>query len=69
MNAHATLTTESKKPECVLQALAVDNGNAHITSTLAGGFIRTEVASGSARTLLATLDDLLRCHMIAENLI
>jgi hypothetical protein len=69
MASRAIITTESKNAECVLKALSVDNGNARIKSEVEGATIKTEVSSESPRTLLSTADDLLRCQIIAENVI
>ncbi|MFH1788736.1 MAG: KEOPS complex subunit Pcc1 [Candidatus Altiarchaeota archaeon] len=67
--ANAILTTTSKDPECIVKALTPDNGDADITLKVDGKKITTTVSAGNPRTLLATLDDIIRCQIIAEEVI
>ena len=72
MKYKATLVTESKKPESVSKALDVDNirlGGLEIATKISEGNVETIVGSNSLNTMLSTLDDLLRCQMMAEGLV
>jgi hypothetical protein len=72
MDYKAVLVTESKKPESVSKALDVDNirlSGLEIATKISGGMVETTVGSNSLPTLLSTLDDLLRCQMMAENIV
>ncbi len=69
MNACAQISTESENPECVMKALSVDNKAAEISSKVDGKTIKTEVKANNPRTLLATVDDIIRCQMVAEKII
>ena len=69
MDSHATLSTASENPECILDAIRVDNQGSQASSKITGGRVTTEVTAQKPRTLLATLDDVIRCTMIAENMI
>lgn len=67
--AHAILTTTSQDPSCIVGALSPDNGDALIESKVEGEKITTKVSAQNPRTLLATLDDVIRCQIIAEQVI
>lgn len=68
IDSHAILSTASKNPECTLKAIAVDNQGSQANSKINGSQVETEVYAQKPRTLLATLDDVIRCTMIAENM-
>ncbi len=68
----ATLKTFSQDVESISRALNVDNeGEKMMIKTGKGkmGKVVSKVETNSTRTLLSTLDDLIHCQMIAENLI
>lgn len=67
--AHAILTTTSQDPACIVGALSPDNGDVLIESKVECEKITTKVSAQNPRTLLATLDDVIRCQIIAEQLI
>jgi hypothetical protein len=72
VNYNAILTTESKNPESVSKALDVDNiwlSGLSISTKISGGRIETKICSETLPTLLSTLDDLIRCQMMAEGLV
>ncbi|MFH1835121.1 MAG: KEOPS complex subunit Pcc1 [Methanobacteriota archaeon] len=69
MNACAQISTKSENPKCVMKALSVDNKAAEIDSKVGGKTIKTEVKANNPRTLLATVDDIIRCQMVAEKII
>jgi len=67
---NATLKTESKNPNAVAKALSVDNRNLSeqtITTTVQEGHVETKIECESLRTMLASIDDLIRSQMIAES--
>ncbi len=63
----ATLITKSKDPESIANAISVDNIQGE--TNFEHGTIRTTMSSDRISTLLATLDDLLCCQMVAESTI
>jgi hypothetical protein len=72
MNCQATLRTESKDAAAVAESLRPDNvgmDSLSVSSRADGGFVVSEVRSRSVGTLLATVDDILRCQMASESLI
>ncbi|MCX6695749.1 MAG: KEOPS complex subunit Pcc1 [Candidatus Altiarchaeota archaeon] len=72
MEYTATLVTESKKPESVAKALNVDNirmSGLEITTSVSGGRVETRMGANSMTTLLSTLDDVLKCQIMAEGLV
>lgn len=67
----AILTTQSRDAKSVADSLKVDN-KAHgmeIKTHTKGKKIITEVRAEKAKTLLAVLDDLIHCQMVAERCI
>jgi len=72
MDYTATLITESKNPQSVSKALDVDNirlSGLEISTKVSGGGVETIISSNSLPTLLSTLDDLIKCQMMAEGLV
>jgi len=72
MNCHARLVTESSDATSAAAALTADNTaleSLRVTTRAAGGMVVSEIDSASVSTLLATVDDLLRCQMAAESVI
>lgn len=61
----ATLITESKDPASVASALSVDNMGEK--TVIVRGKMRTTISSEKITTLLSSLDDILRCQMVAES--
>ena len=72
MNCRAKLTTESKDARAVAAAISADNvkmAALHVRTSVEGGRVVTEVEAESVGTLMATLDDVLRCQITSESLI
>jgi len=72
MMCHAKLTTESKDATSVAKSLHTDNMEADylsVTTRAQGGQIVSEISSNTVSTLLATVDDLIRCQITSESLI
>jgi hypothetical protein len=72
MNCHATMVTESKDASAVGKSLNADNvrmDSLTVKTTVFAGRIVTDIESESVSTLLATVDDLLRCQITSESLI
>jgi hypothetical protein len=72
MNCHARIVTESADAPAVAGSLNVDNlalESLKIRSTVSGSNIVTEIDANSIGTMLATIDDLLRCQITSEGLI
>jgi len=72
MMCHARLVTDSGDAESVSKSLNPDNvgfDSLEVRTSVSGGSITTEIKSGSLSTLLATVDDLLRCQATSEALI
>jgi len=72
MDYQATLISESKNPESVSRALDVDNiklSGLEVTTNVSGSTVETRVGSNSLSTLLLTLDDVLKCQILAEGLV
>ena len=72
MNCSATLVTESKDAKAVACSLNADNvrmESLSVETAVSGSHITTEIRSESVSTLLATVDDILRCQITSESLI
>jgi hypothetical protein len=72
MNCHARIVTESQNASAVAGSLNVDNvalGCLKIKSAVLGGKVVTEIDANSIGTMLATIDDVLRCQITSEGLI
>jgi hypothetical protein len=72
MNCHARIVTESKDAASVADSLNVDNlalESLSIRSTAAGNVVVTEIDADSIGTMLATIDDALRCQITSESMI
>ncbi len=68
----ALLTTDSHDARSVSKSLDVDNvheGNFSIVTKIKNQKIETRIKANSVSTLLSTLDDVIRCQMIAEKTI
>lgn len=68
----AVLITESHDAENIAKSLNVDNvneKNLEITTKVHDCKIETKVKAKSVATLLSTLDDVIRCQIIAEKTI
>jgi hypothetical protein len=71
MNVHATLVTESKDAASQARALNVDNvsmGSLNAITRAEGKLVITELHAKSIGTLMATVDDILRCQITSESL-
>lgn len=69
---NALLVTDSLDAENIAQSLNVDNvdeENLTITTKINNHKIETKIKAKSTATLLSTLDDIIRCQMIAEKMI
>ncbi|MEM2917927.1 MAG: KEOPS complex subunit Pcc1 [Candidatus Altiarchaeota archaeon] len=65
----ALLLTESKDAKNIAKSLDIDNlnrENLKVSTKLFKGRIRTKVKADKISTLLSTLDDIIRCQIIAE---
>ena len=65
----ATLITESNDSKIVASALSVDNiklDGMEIKTSTDNDKIITQINAKDTKTLLATLDDILFCQMVAE---
>ncbi len=72
MNCHARLVTESSDAAAAALALTADNAalkSLRVATRAEGGRVVSEIDAASVSTLLATVDDLLRCQMAAESVI
>ncbi len=72
MKHKAVLKTKSRDAGSVAKALETDNlemRDLKITSSSVKEYVLTEVESNSLGSLLNTLDDVLHCQMLAENVI
>lgn len=72
MTIAATLKTDSGDPESVAKSLTADNkaeGALSVDTLVEGGQVSTRITCDSLPTLLATIDDLLRCQMASEEVI
>ncbi len=75
MNISATLKTESKDAKNIASTLEVDNVNdveaegLRIHTRDVNGQIISEIKSKKINTLINTLDDLIRCQIVAEKTI
>lgn len=61
-----TITTAHRDPERIARSLAPDN-LASMKTAAAGGFVRTEIAGESLRSVIASVDDYLLNLAIAED--
>jgi len=72
MKFKAVLKTESMDPISVSKALEIDNielENMRIKTIPYKGYILTTVESNSLKSVLNTLDDIIFCQMVAEEVI
>lgn len=72
MRCNALLETYSVDAENVFRALGVDNTvfeGLSIEMKPVGGKIRVKVGAEKPETLLSTLDDIIRCQIVAEEAI
>ena len=72
MMCKAVLTTESQGAEAVAKALEGDNVRMDgliLRTTSSGGKVSTEIGCESVSTLMATVDDILRCQITSESMI
>ncbi len=70
MKFMAILYTESRDAESISKALQVDNNDMDdfsITTKTEKGRIVTRVESEGVNTLLSSLDDVIKCQMVAED--
>jgi len=68
----ATLKTESKDAESVASALDIDNvklEKLRVETKTEKDKILTRIESNSINTLINTLDDIIRCQIVAEKII
>lgn len=68
----ALLLTESKAAKNIAKSLDIDNlsrENLKISTKFFKGKIKTEIKAKKISTLLSTLDDIIRCQIIAERTI
>ncbi len=71
MNIKALLSTESMMPKAQSLSIQVDNikmKDLRIESSITDGFVNTIIECNRAGTLLSTLDDILRCQIISEEM-
>lgn len=72
MKYKATLTTESRNAKPISRAIDIDNvrlEDLKIETKFDDGKIITEIESRSMNSLLATLDDIIHCQIVAEKVI
>jgi len=72
MKIIATLKTESKDAKSVASALDIDNvklEKLRVETKSERGKILTRIESDSVNTLINTLDDIIRCQIVAEKII
>jgi hypothetical protein len=73
MNHTAKLTTRSRDPEAVAKALSVDNRNLEgqrvKTTAKPGGALESTIECDDLRSLLASVDDLIRSQIVAESVV
>lgn len=72
MKIIATLKTESKDAESVASALDIDNvklEKLRVETKTEKDKILTRIESNSINTLINTLDDIIRCQIVAEKII
>jgi hypothetical protein len=72
MNHTAILITESGNPKSVAAALSVDNRNlaGQRVATKAGkGVVESHIECDDMRSLLASVDDLIRSQIVAESVV
>jgi hypothetical protein len=72
MNCHARIVTESLDASAIAGSLNVDNiaeDYLKIKSRSEEGRIVTEIDATSIGTMLATIDDMLRCQITSESMI
>ena len=72
MKYKATLTTESMGAKSISRAIGIDNillENLKIETKYKNEKIITEIESKSMNSLLATLDDIIHCQIVAEKVI
>ncbi|VVB54201.1 Uncharacterised protein [uncultured archaeon] len=69
MKFTATLLTESHDATSVAKALSADNHGVEgltVETSAKNGMVRSIVASDRLGTLVSSVDDLIRCQMVAE---
>ncbi|OYT42283.1 MAG: hypothetical protein B6U86_00480 [Candidatus Altiarchaeales archaeon ex4484_43] len=72
MKIIATLKTESKDAKSVASALDIDNvklEKLRVETKSERDKILTRIESDSVNTLINTLDDIIRCQIVAEKII
>ena len=72
MNVYAKLVTKSKDAKAVSSSLNADNGGLngfHVKTTYSGAKTVSEISANSLTTVLSTVDDIIRCQMVSEDLI
>jgi len=72
MKIIATLKTESKDAESVASALDIDNvklEKLRVETKSERDKILTRIEADSINTLINTLDDIIRCQIVAEKII
>ena len=70
MKHKAILVTESQNPAAVSAALSVDNRNLQgqrIKTTEKEGVVESKIECDDLRSLLASIDDLIRSQIVAES--
>ena len=72
MKHTAVLTTESKDPKSVAASLSVDNRNLsgqRVETTPEKDSIVSRIECESVRSMLASIDDLIRSQIVAESVV
>ena len=72
MMCHATLVTDSAGAKAVARALNPDDvsmGELTVKTSHKGDKVTTHIECESVSTLMATVDDVLRCQITSESLI
>lgn len=72
MNHTAILITESHDPKSVAAALSVDNRNLsgqQVTTKAGKGVVESKIECDNIRSLLASVDDLIRSQIVAESVV